>query len=383
MPRFVIDHHPLLRFAGEDDTAIEALAQALASEEFPIAGDVPASLLHRPDPYQIDRSLATAPASESEHPPAAGATYAGMTPSQRGAFLVWSQDPLQPAPPAFQRLLIAHLEIGLLETGRTHADIHRDLLRWSLAETWQDSEWLPRALLLALWMDSNGEGIAEWTSNRGLQPELLETAVGLQMLLNADLRSEQTLNLCRAWELPLPGGASDQLALRLRSLTETLGMPPLDHVRDQTPESERTPRPWRTAHRELRLAIPQPRIRPYLQPLLAELVSYAGAPEPASAPPPGHDVQPSEADWQLVLEFGHSRSEFYNIVLDFAQKQSGYLQILDEDKRLVHRITFRKRDLRRFWRIWDYVQNWSSTRVYLNGDELETWKIWPYSQYLR
>lgn len=382
MPRAVIEYHPLLRITGEDDTALEVLAYALASGELPIAGDIPKTHLHDPDPYQIDRALAVASAIENEPPPPAGATYAGFTPGQRGAFLAWSQDPLGPAPPAFQRLLIAHLEVGLLEAGRTRAGIHRELLRWSLAPTWQDSEWLPRALLLALWIDANGEGIAEWTSNADLPPEILESAIGLQVLLKADLRSDQMPFLCNAWALPIPSESSEQLNQRLRSLTESRGAPPLDHVRAQAPESELKPRPWRTAHRALRLAIPQPRIRPYLQPLIVEMFSYAAAPEPAHTAAVDQSAQ-SDTEWQLVLEFGHSRSEFYDIVLDFAQKQAGYLQILDEDKRLVHRITFRKRDLRRFWRIWDYVQNWSTTRVYLNGDELETWKIWPYSQYLR
>ena len=59
------------------------------------------------------------------------------------------------------------------------------------------------------------------------------------------------------------------------------------------------------------------------------------------------------------------------------------MQIMDEDRRLVHCAAFRKSDMRRFWRIWDYVQNWSATRVYLNGEEIDRWKIWPYSQYLR
>ena len=29
------------------------------------------------------------------------------------------------------------------------------------------------------------------------------------------------------------------------------------------------------------------------------------------------------------------------------------------------------------------TNGWTATRVYLNGVELEKWKVWPYSQYLR
>jgi hypothetical protein len=56
---------------------------------------------------------------------------------------------------------------------------------------------------------------------------------------------------------------------------------------------------------------------------------------------------------------------------------------MDEDRRLIYRIIFRKSEMRRFWRIWDYVHGWTSTRVYLNGSELEKWQVWPYSQYLK
>ncbi len=96
-------------------------------------------------------------------------------------------------------------------------------------------------------------------------------------------------------------------------------------------------------------------------------------------------AQPSMADmgWRLILEFGQSRSEFYDHAVHICRRMPEYMQIMDEDRRLVHRVAFRKSDMRRFWRIWDYVQNWSATRVYLNGEEIDRWKIWPYSQYLR
>jgi hypothetical protein len=56
---------------------------------------------------------------------------------------------------------------------------------------------------------------------------------------------------------------------------------------------------------------------------------------------------------------------------------------MDEDRRLIHRVIFRKSEMRRFWRVWDFVRSWSTCRVYINGVELEKWQIWPYSQYMR
>ena len=85
----------------------------------------------------------------------------------------------------------------------------------------------------------------------------------------------------------------------------------------------------------------------------------------------------------LILEFVHSRSEYIDYVLQLAQRQTDFTQLMDEDRRLVYRVRYRKDKLRNFWRIWEYVQNWSATKVYVNGEEIEHWKIWPYSQYLR
>ncbi|MGL4651540.1 MAG: hypothetical protein ACRC1H_19190, partial [Caldilineaceae bacterium] len=88
-------------------------------------------------------------------------------------------------------------------------------------------------------------------------------------------------------------------------------------------------------------------------------------------------------DYSLVLEFGHSRSEFYDFAVEIAQRQSSYVALLDENRRLVHRVVLGRTQMRTFWRLWDYVQNWADTRVYVNGVLLEKWKIWPWSHYLQ
>jgi hypothetical protein len=107
------------------------------------------------------------------------------------------------------------------------------------------------------------------------------------------------------------------------------------------------------------------------------------APAETVATPEG-ETQPSleELGWRLILEFGSNRSEYFDYVVAQAQKLAGYSQLMDEDRRIVYRIIFRKSEMRRFWRIWDYIHGWTSTRVYLNGVELEKWKVWPYSHYL-
>jgi hypothetical protein len=56
---------------------------------------------------------------------------------------------------------------------------------------------------------------------------------------------------------------------------------------------------------------------------------------------------------------------------------------MDEKRNLIYRIKFKKNEMRQFWRLWDYVQSWSTTQVYLNGVEIEKWKVYPYSEYLQ
>ncbi|MCB0123578.1 MAG: hypothetical protein KDE58_15105, partial [Caldilineaceae bacterium] len=69
--------------------------------------------------------------------------------------------------------------------------------------------------------------------------------------------------------------------------------------------------------------------------------------------------------------------------LNQAKRMPGYLQIMDENRRMIHRVYFEKSEMRRFWSLWEYVQSWSSTQIYVNGRELRKWEVYPYSPYLR
>jgi hypothetical protein len=148
--------------------------------------------------------------------------------------------------------------------------------------------------------------------------------------------------------------------------------------------------------------LPQPDLRDLLEPSLRDVLAVADVADDDAAPvgnlaaldpsqaatsaaQDAQEAEPSleELGWRLILEFSSNRSEYFDYVLIQAQKLPGYSQIMDEDRRIVYRIIFRKSEMRRFWRIWDYVHGWTATRVYLNGMELEKWKVWPYSQYLR
>ncbi len=397
----------MLRIAGHDATAADALAAALHAhadgQALPIQGRPPALTPEARDPFQIDRALALEPPGPADAP-ISGVSYAGLTPSQRMAFLQWTLDATRPAPPAFQRLYVANLEVGLLDPeaeaeGKRQA-IRRELLRCALSPAWRDNEWLARALLLALWLSANGAGIAEWLATVDVPPAILGLAIGLQALLEEPLRPAQMTRLAARWNLPNGDLPPEILTLRLSSVTAALGAPPLAVALQRAPDGAAACLPWRSAHPSLRFALPQPDLRPTLEPLLADMlavndadVQIDAAPqddaeperEPIAKPRVRTSAQSNKDDtgWRLILEFGESRSNFNDHVIELCRRLPEYTQLMDEDRRLVHRVAFRKADMRRFWRIWDYVQNWSSTHVYLNGNELDKWKVWPYSKNLR
>ena len=223
--------------------------------------------------------------------------------------------------------------------------------------------------------------------------DLLTTGLGLQALLGEPLTVAELAKIGQVWNQPALRAPESLLKLRLSSLAAGLGAEPLVHALTVLGETARQPLPWRCAHRDLRILLPQPAIRSTLEPLLAEMASIRASEMGTTIEhSSGADGKPSAItataggfsdDDSLILEFGQSRSEYFDYVLQLGQRQPGFLQLMDEDRRLIYRIRFHKGRLRNFWRIWEYVQNWSSAKVYVNGQEIEQWKIWPYSQYLR
>ena len=389
----------LLRVSGRSKTIDALLTEAIAAG-MPIV--LSNAMLHDgehgvpDDATALDPSLATEVSKAAMPTPLPGTSYAGLTPAQRHAFITWSNHPHEPAPPAFQQLYLANLEARFLEADFRQA-VFDKLLELSEAPAWAKQTALHRAYLLACWLAQDGQRLAEWISGRAVPTELLGVALGLQAIIDTPLTAAELGTTIATWQLGarLP---TDLLKLRLDSLTAILGQPPLAYALTQLDDHVIAPRPWRTTHRGLRILIPQPDLRPILESSLRDLLTVAdvnaagrapvsnlAALDNESAPPTQQEEQPSLEDlgWRLILEFSSNRSDYFDYVLLQAQKLAGYSQLMDEDRRIIYRVIFRKSEMRRFWRIWDYVHGWTSTRVYLNGDELEKWKVWPYSQYLK
>ena len=349
------------------------------------------------DASAIDASLLVEHDAISPPPPQPGTSYAGLTPAQRGAFIAWSRHPENPAPVAYQQLFLANVEAQLLD-GMAHTWAMEKLEALGTETLWANNPSLHRTYLFACWLLQDGPRLAQWIGTRALPSDLLGVALGQQALLNTPLTPQELGIAIERWQLGarLP---TDLLKLRLDSLTSILGQPPLAYALSKLDPTTSAPRPWRTSHRGLRILMPQPDLRPVLEDNLRDLLAVADVHEDHDEPvgilaaldtsqpaaPAEETQQPSleELGWRLILEFGSNRSEYMEYVLIQAQKLPGYSQIMDEDRRIVYRIIFRKSEMRRFWRLWDYVHGWTSTRVYLNGEELEKWKVWPYSQYLR
>lgn len=383
---------PLLRITGRDLGAGEQLQQA--------APRLPASVIVQPltpattDYTQIDHSLAVTPSPQLATAPTAGVGYAGFTPEQRYHFLAWSLDVETPAPPAFRQLYLANLEVNLFdEAPKAHA-AKSTLLELNELPAWQAESALPRTLVLAFWLTQDGPGLNRWLASTTLPLSLSGLVLGHLALLHEKLPASTVARLAATWQITRQPPATNLLQMRLASLTTALAMEPLAYARHQLGETAQVPRPWRCTHRDLRLALPQPDLRPVLEPLLREMLDAAtllptptqppaAASQPAAVEEEAADAPAPPGDWHLILEFGESRSDLFQFALIRAQRLPGYVQMMDEKRRMIHRVHFRKSELQRFWQLWDYVQSWSGTAVYLNGKELQKTEVYPYSPFMR
>ena len=377
---------PLTRVRNRDRTLHALLQSAQETGAYPIHFLRQDQLNAIDDYAQIDPSLAISDLTDVEPAaPRAGLSYAGFTPHQRSAFLEWLKRPVAAAPPAFQTLYLAHLETCLFEQSSLLDDTRLLLNYLNEVNEWEETRSLSRVMLLARWLEQDASKLVEWLESGKVHADLLGVAIGHVALLGQTLTPNMLRVLMTKWQImdkPLDG---EMARARLSSLTSTLGAEPLAYALAELGESGTAPQPWRSAHRELRIALPQPDLRPLLVPHLNEIGALTTSTATlADATAESTDDDDGETNkWNLVLEFQQSRSEYFDFALHKARQRPGYSQLMDENRQIVYRITFLKREMRHFWSLWEYVKSWSGTEVYVNGKLVEEWKIWPYSQYLR
>lgn len=393
------------------------------------------------DYAQIDPSLARLPVDELPRThfhgtdgPANGLGYVGFDAEARSRFLLWLDHPERDAPTSFQTLYLAHIESALVEAAatddtRTIEQVIATLRALEVWPHWRRHAQRARTLLFAYLLLGDGAQIGAWLAEGFPTQPVADVALGWQALLGARLTPAVVLGLARLWDIADEKLDVAVVALRLRSLTEDMGVDPLTYalraalpgaalpgavlpgaalpeaiVPDEVvPEAAArvqaqqsgpggavaaaaAAKPWRSAHRDLRVDFVQLEMKPWIAPLLAELLDDVPRTDAADAavsvPQAATEAEATTGEWTLILEFQHSRSEYFELALKQAQRLSGYSALVDENRHVVHRVLIKKAEMRRFWQLWDYVMSWSGTRVYVNGVELDKWKIYPYSQYL-
>jgi len=397
--------NPYIRLLGRDVPASAVLPQAAGRPDAPFRL-APLPAIARPDSdyTQVDPTLPLARDDASVADPLPNTSYAGMNPVQRRRFANWLTTPEVAAPVAFRRLYLAWLESALLEEER-RAEATAHILSLLAAGGWREESALAQTGLLAGWLAQSGPLIAQALSPAISQGDLpawaLTVGAGWLAHLGEPLGAESALALARGWNFHSPALHSFNLEadggvlqLRITSLANSLGADPLawalaqispPHKNEAASEPDWLP--WRAVHRDLRLLVPQIDLRPLLEPRLRELFASL----PVSAAPAGGEGEerareveaPAPHEWYLILEFGSSRSQHYDYAIHLARKQPGYQLLMDETRQLIHRVYFRKRHMRQFWRLWAYVESWSSTKVYVDGKEMQKWNVFPYSAELR
>jgi hypothetical protein len=382
--------NPYIRLLGRDVPASAVLAQAAGQSDAHFRlPPLPAG--PRPEDYaQIDPTLPLARDDASVADPLPHTSYAGMNPVQRRRFANWLTTPEMAAPVAFRHLYLAWLESALFEEERrTEATAH--IFSLLTAGGWRGESALAQTALLAGWLAPSGPLIAQAISQGHPPAWVLTVGAGWLAHLGEPLGAESALALARGWNLYGPALHSFNLEadggllqLRITSLANSLGADPLVWALAQIDASDPW-LAWRTVHRDLRLLVPQIDLRPALEPRLRELFAslpVSAAPHRTAAGPAeeaGTETAPAPNEWYLILEFGSSRSQHYDYAIHLARKQAGYQLLMDETRQLIHRVRFRKRNMRQFWRLWAYVESWSSTRVYVDGKEMQKWNVFPYS----
>jgi hypothetical protein len=387
-PQFsaVVQANPLVRMVGRDAPvrvvladAVRRLSRDVVRFETVAPGEVGADY----DYAQIDAALtitaATPPAADQPiSEPAPGVGYSGLSPAQRWAFLQWLKTPDEPAPRAFQQLYLASLEVRLLEPEPMVTLSRRELLRLAAAPAWEARLLTPR-LLLAFWLAQDGAELALWLAHAPkLDADSLETALGMVARLGQPLTAAMLPAVLAAWQLSAPDVPGSVLDLRLSSLAATLGAELLHYAIG--PALAAPPFAlWRCLHRDLRIAIPQDRLRGTVAPLLTDMLAQPTLPIPVAA---GADMAPTskgataleKAHW--IIEFRESRSSYFDWALRLAKRQPGFQQLMDEDRHIIYRAPFRRNETAKFRDLWTYVEGWANSRVFCQGKELDKSQVY-------
>jgi hypothetical protein len=250
-----------------------------------------------------------------------------------------------------------------------------------------------RTLFWACWLQQNG-AMLDRLLEEGAFGELAGQVLGALARLGWRLRAGHVRTLGQIWLGQTTALTDAVLDLRLHSLRTQLGAEPLLSALAGLGETAEVAQPLRLNHRDLRVAVAVPNLRPLVEPWLSELLTVTDgfqAPLPAAGDAgqvEGSDGGAVATDYpatqaHIIVEFSQSRSATFTAALRLASKHRSFRQLMDEQRTLVYRVTYRSSEMHSFWRLWELVQSWNSTRIYCRGKELQGWQVYPYSEHLR
>lgn len=378
---------PFLRFTGRHLSAMQQLLRACREHSWPIEPQ-PATSLVIEDASLIDPTRPLSRPSNPELVPSPGyrPTFRSLTAEQRWVYYQWLQEHNGAAPVGYGYLYVMQLETALFDE---HALAALAELRWVVEGIRAPGvhEFATFSLAFGAWLHRQPE-LFDWL----IQQQVLLTYFGsLALSFQADLQiplyASQAIYLA-----PWVGHTWSSWARQHPEAVEAA-------VRDELAAgnnrflAEAAARLAEQRHKiDLRLLNYGLALRVDMVEFTADEQFRQGLREvlrlgERAAQLGGHFVprttataQPAQwvdRGWYLVLEFGETTSDKLDRVLRVARQHPGYVKLLDENRQIVYRTLYRRRDLSLFWSLFERVRSWKSTRVYVNGNPISLAYLWP------
>ena len=375
---------PFLRIQGRNLPAAQQLRHACRERHLAIT---PLDY-HAPDQTMIDLIL---PLQEpSTHPvpdPGYRPAFATLSPEQRWLFWNWLRTHEGMVPVGYGVLYLQHLEAALFDT---HAIAALQEMRWLLNHHRALSvrEAAAYALAVGAWLHRQPDLFASIVNHGGAGSWNLEVLLFLQNDLGVPLSAPQVIRLGQlfrhswsAWARQHAQEIEDAVFAELAATGHSLLSQQVDALR-----SEQRTGQIQLVNPGLRFTLQvvdvwnNPGFQQAIKDLLAAAERSAQLGGRFTSRPLAATTRPTQwADrgWYLVLEFGESSSEKLNRVVTIARRHPGFVRLLDENREIVYRNLYRRRDVSKFWTLFERVRNWKSTRVFINGNPIRIEDLWP------
>ncbi|MBN1887795.1 MAG: TerB N-terminal domain-containing protein [Thermoflexales bacterium] len=314
-------------------------------------------------------------------------SFAQLDEGQRWVYLDWLTRREGLPGLGYAYLYLYGLEAGLF--GRQPAAACTEIQR--VFDECQDTVFQAQAafdVALGGWLMSNADFFAWTVSRMAWDGPYAGFLLWLQARLGLGLTPHQILSLSPACGCTPPTRPGERLGecvqIGLSAFEENAGVPLLQHF-VQALAGQEQPLEIRLANPAARFSLPAVDLLAHepFQQAVRDLVAMAGREADASNLP-APDLAEGQAapasqqgrEWYAVIEFDDPPSSYLDRIVTFAQKQPGYSKLLDEKRRLVHRVIFGRAQTRSFWQLLNMVRSWKSTRVYVNGEERDPAHVW-------